>query len=230
MTTYDALQPSKLGTKEHWDNVYQQELENFEEIGDEGEIWSAVMRSWFHFVPLLMGEVRFGEDSVEKMVDWVSEHVPPSNNASILEVGSGNGTLLFGLLEASYDPATLYGIDYSAGAVKLAAGIAESRGASRITFSECDFLNEDPILPKNVDSSAEGIQVWDLLLDKGTYDAIALGEKNEQGYSPAVKYPNRVSRLLKPGGFFLITSCNFTEEELKVNFSTEDTGLIYQYA
>ncbi|PPQ83452.1 hypothetical protein CVT25_007043 [Psilocybe cyanescens] len=207
MSTWDALQPSKLGTKEYWDNVYQQELENFEEIGDEGEIW-------------------FGEDSVEKMVEWVVNNVPPSNNASILEVGSGNGTLLFGLLDAGYEPSTLYGIDYSAGAVKLAIGIAETRGGSAITFAGCDFLNEDPVSPKNSNSSG-GTQVWDILLDKGTYDAIALGKKDEDGHSPAAKYPNRVSRLLKPGGLFLITSCNFTEDELKTNFATNDTGLIY---
>jgi hypothetical protein len=34
-----AFQPSKLGTKEHWDGVYNEEMKIFEEIGDEGEIW-----------------------------------------------------------------------------------------------------------------------------------------------------------------------------------------------
>jgi hypothetical protein len=35
-----ALAPSKLGTKEHWDGVYEREVNMFKEIGDEGEVWS----------------------------------------------------------------------------------------------------------------------------------------------------------------------------------------------
>jgi len=187
------------------------------------------------------------------MVDWAIEHVPPSSNASILEVGSGNGTLLFGLFDSGYGPSTLHGIDYSPGAVKLSIEIAKSRGGSAITFSECDFLNNDPQTPQNI-QPGEGrneFEVWDLLLDKGTYDAIALGEKDEKGGSPVAKYPSRVTRLLRPGGYFLITcecplcplaarityniinfgkACNFTEDELKTNFETEDTDLVYQLA
>jgi len=201
-----VLQPSKLGTKEHWDNAYEEELENFEEIGDEGEIW-------------------FGVESLEKMVEWALVHVPPSSGVSILEVGSGNGTLLFGLVDAGYDPSKLYGIDYSAGAIKLSTGIAKTRGGSAITFSECDFLKDDPPAPEGHEDGRT--DVWDLLLDKGTYDAIALGGKDELGNSPAVNYPSRVARLLKPGGLFLITSCNFTGEELQTSFIAHDTGLIY---
>ncbi|CAA7266967.1 unnamed protein product [Cyclocybe aegerita] len=204
------LHPSKLGTKEHWDDVYEEELRTFEEIGEEGEIW-------------------FGEESIEKMVEWSLENFPPAPDRSILEVGSGNGTLLFGLLEAGYDPKMLHGIDYSAGAVTLAKGIAakKERGLE-ITFTRCDFLQEDPQRPGIRSADTISTEVWDFLMDKGTYDAIALGQRDENGNSPAVHYPGRVSRLLKSGGFFLITSCNFTEEELKANFTGDSgAGLIY---
>ncbi|TFK33234.1 S-adenosyl-L-methionine-dependent methyltransferase, partial [Crucibulum laeve] len=206
MNTAD-LQPSKLGTKEHWDNVYGEELANFEEIGDEGEIW-------------------FGIEVLEKMIEWVEEYAPASSAPSILEVGSGNGTLLFGLLDAGYDASLLLGIDYSTDAVNLAKRVATTRGGDGISFYESDFLNNDPPKLERMDSQ-EGIAVWDLLLDKGTYDAIALGEKEETGKSPAERYPARVARLLKQGGRFLITSCNFTEDELKASFATPETGLIY---
>ncbi|PPR00884.1 hypothetical protein CVT24_000369 [Panaeolus cyanescens] len=198
------LPPSKLGTKDYWDSVYEEEVKNFEEIGEEGEIW-------------------FGIESVEKMVEWVEEHLSPDSKPLTLELGSGNGTLLFGLLDAGYDPSTLHGIDYSAGAVKLAREIAETRQGSEITFHECDFLSQDPPNP----SRDHGPAVWDLVLDKGTYDAIALGPKDSEGHSPAKHYPERLARLLKPGGYFLITSCNFTEDELKVAFGKPELGLEY---
>lgn len=137
------------------------------------------------------------------MVEWALDNVPPSTKASILEVGSGNGTLLFGLLEAGYAASTLHGIDYSAGAVSLSKEIAKTRGGADIIFTECDFLNDDPQTPQT--RPQDRTDVWDLLLDKGTYDAIALGEKDEQGNLPTVRYPGRVTRLLKPGGYFLIT-------------------------
>ncbi|KAI0044046.1 S-adenosyl-L-methionine-dependent methyltransferase [Auriscalpium vulgare] len=199
------LEPSRLGTKAHWDSVYEQEVANFEDTGDEGEIW-------------------FGEDSVEKMVDWALENISPASDLSILEVGSGNGTLLFALAEAGYNVSCLAGIDYSADAVKLAQMIASTRGGEKITFSQCDFLADLPAPPL---AKTESVGSWDLLLDKGTYDAIALGEKDAEGRSPATPYPERAARLLKDGGFFLITSCNFTEEELKAAFATPLTGLKY---
>ncbi|KAJ7761898.1 S-adenosyl-L-methionine-dependent methyltransferase [Mycena maculata] len=204
MSTSD-LQPSKLGSKEHWDQVYENELENFQEHGDEGEIW-------------------FGVESVDKMVKWALEHVPPSQNPCTLEVGSGNGTLLFALVDAGYDGSRLCGIDYSADAVKLARAIAATTDAGdSVTFAECDFLTGDP--PRI--SPDTQLDVWDLILDKGTFDAIALGEKEEGGKSPAARYPGRAARLLKPGGSFLITSCNFTEDELQASFETPETGLKY---
>ncbi|KAK2463429.1 hypothetical protein APHAL10511_004515 [Amanita phalloides] len=192
------LQPSKLGTKEYWDNVYEEELVNFEELGDEGEIW-------------------FGIETVEKMVDWTRTSAPHSCRPSIIEIGSGNGTLLFALAEAGYPPSTLTGIDYSADAVNLAKAISKERDIKGITFMENDFLKDDLHLHNT----------WDIVLDKGTYDAIALGPKDEHGHSPAAFYPTRLVKLLKPGSYFLITSCNFTENELKSTFVTAETGLEY---
>ncbi|TBU26231.1 S-adenosyl-L-methionine-dependent methyltransferase [Dichomitus squalens] len=221
------LQPSKLGTKEHWDNVYSSELTNFEEIGDEGEVW-------------------FGEDSVEKMVDWALENVSPESSPFILEVGAGNGNLLFALCEAGYDPNKILGVDYSPDAIKLAQAIASTRATSRadgdeedeeavsalkdadkITFAVCDFLQDDVVPLEGMVPEQHSVAVWDLVLDKGTFDAIALAEMDEGGRTPADGYPARIGRVVKPNGFFLITSCNFTEEELKAKFANAETGLQY---
>ncbi|KZT29982.1 S-adenosyl-L-methionine-dependent methyltransferase [Neolentinus lepideus HHB14362 ss-1] len=208
------LKPSKLGTKEHWDHVYEEELANFEESGDEGEIW-------------------FGEESIEKMVDWVVEHIPPTQEPSILEVGSGNGTLIVSLVESGYNAAKISGIDYSPDAIKLSQAIASAKEMSAVSFHQCDFLSDSEVLPRPDGPDGQ----WDLLLDKGTFDAIALMENRPDGSVPRSEYPKRVAKLLKPGGHFLITcklvlsvfstSCNFTDDELKAEFLTPDTGLEY---
>ena len=149
---------------------------------------------------------RFGLESVEKMVDWVADHYPISNEStkspSILEIGCGNGALLFAIHEAGYDPRGMHGIDYSEGAISLAKSIAsekDTEGTASIHFTTHDFLKED--LPRD-DTTSDG---WDLILDKGTFDAISLGTKDENGRAPHWTYPQRLSALMKPGGRFLIT-------------------------
>ncbi|GJE88611.1 S-adenosyl-L-methionine-dependent methyltransferase [Phanerochaete sordida] len=205
MSSTSELNPSKLGTKQHWDNVYAAELTNFEDIGDEGEIW-------------------FGEDSIEKMLDWVQDYASNDPAPFILEVGAGNGTLLFALHEAGYDDNRILGVDYSEDAVKLARAIGERRGegCENITFETCDFLNDVPAPLPDMDQPE-----WDIVLDKGTFDAIALAEKDSEGRSPADGYPLRIGQVVRPGGYFLITSCNFTEDELKAKFGAPETGLKY---
>lgn len=163
---------------------------------------------------------------MEKMVDWTLENVPTDSAPAILEVGAGNGNLLFALNEAGYAPGRICGIDYSADAVRLAQSIAKAKSAvlaeegdeedevgpalkdaDKITFTVCDFLHDD-VTPLSATRTAEdstSASVWDLVLDKGTFDAIALAEKDESGHAPAEGYPARIGRAVKPGGHFLIT-------------------------
>jgi EEF1A lysine methyltransferase 2 len=186
---------------------------------------------------------RFGEDTVEKMVDWAVENIPPSTQPYILEIGAGNATLLFALIEAGYAADHAAAIDYSADAVQLAKAVAAQRDLETVLIVECDFLASAP-LPFRCKGQEDA--TWDLLLDKGTYDAISLGEKDQHGRSPAATYPARAASLLRPGGFFLITcapefkftfncssdfpaACNFTEDELIKNFVAPETDLVYQY-
>ena len=137
------------------------------------------------------------------MVDWACKYIPPTSAPWILEVGSGNGTMLLALVDAEYPPTRLCGIDYSAGSIKLARSVASTRGGDKISFHLCDFLKEDPskLPPMLQQTNAD----WDLILDKGTFDAIALMEKDNNGVAPANGYPPKITGLLKPGGYFLIT-------------------------
>ena len=152
------------------------------------------------------------------MVEWTLENVPITSQPQILEIGSGNGTLLFALHEAGYAASHLTGIDYSPDAVKLAHMVARSQNSEQVTFHVCDFISElPPPQPQpqqappaashtpsgQLDADVQGS--WDLLLDKGTYDAIALGEKDESGRCPVAVYPVRASKLLRENGYFLIS-------------------------
>ncbi|CAE6518658.1 unnamed protein product [Rhizoctonia solani] len=202
MTT--ELNPSKLGKREYWDNVYLTEVENFETNGDEGEVW-------------------FGEETVDKMLEWTLENCPASSNPYILDIGTGNGIMTVTLAENGYDPGHLVGLDYSEPSIKLARAVANGRGHSSIRYIVSDFINGTA--PEPVEGGSGG--KWDLLLDKGTYDAIALSGKSDDGKTIVSRYPPKVAEALKPGSMFLITSCNFTEAELKEAFSAPELRLTY---
>ena len=51
-----------------------------------------------------------------------------------------------------------------------------------------------------------------ICIDKGTFDAISLNPDN--AIEKRKQYVESLSRVLKVKGFFLITSCNWTKEEL----------------
>jgi len=144
--------------------------------------------------------------------DGALTHVPLIARPNLLDVGAGNG-LLPSMVEAGYDPSRLTGIDYSQFSVDLCTAIAKRRNGAEdeekhacenATFAVCDFLDpESPVPPPSKESTSDG--VWDLVLDKGTLDAISLMDRDEQGVAPLERYVPRVVRLLRPGGYFLIT-------------------------
>jgi hypothetical protein len=181
---------------------------------------------------------RFGETSVTKMRNWAHKHLPLGPNPlRILECGSGNGTLLLSFLTSpSSSPAAklhLTGIDYSAGAATLAKSVEAARRAS---LEEDIDEDEEVINDVDTDWRVEDLlrhdfmgETWDLVMDKGTFDALALSnekveEENGKARLPSLVYPERVSKLVKEGGFFLITSCNFTEEEIRKRYTREGLG------
>lgn len=51
----EFITESELGTKQYWDQFYDEELTNFIDFGDSGETW-------------------FGTRNTRKIIDWVSEN------------------------------------------------------------------------------------------------------------------------------------------------------------
>ncbi|XP_053165514.1 EEF1A lysine methyltransferase 2 isoform X2 [Hemicordylus capensis] len=179
----EDFEPSALGTKEHWDAVYEQELQFFKESGDAGEIW-------------------FGEESMARLIRWIEKQKIPLNS-SVLDIGTGNGVLLVELAKSGYT--NLTGIDYSPSAIELSKSIMEKDGLSHIKLQVEDIL--DP---------SDELSGFQICIDKGTFDAISLNPDNAA--EKRKQYVKALYKVLRPRGFFLITSCNWTREELLEEF------------
>lgn len=217
------LDPSVLGTRAYWDDVYAREVRNFAaHAADEGEVW-------------------FGEESEDRIVEYLDRHFRSDRSSShsdesesgaelgteqlrVLDLGTGNGHLLFTLHEQGYAHWRLHGIDYSAASVDLARAVARHRGLEQITFAVADFITRPYVYERDHEGGYEHEREhgqeheqdgWDIVLDKGTFDAICLSdERLGDGRTLAQAYPGRVHDLLKPGGTLLVTSCNWTHDEL----------------
>ena len=112
----------------------------------------------------------------------------------------------------------MLGVDYSLKSVEFARriardkGVASGAGEKEVEFRKWDIMTEDPD-SVNDGTSARG---WDVVLDKGTFDAISLSEERDaEGRRICEGYKQRVCPLIREGGIFLVTSCNWTEEELR---------------
>ena len=59
---------------------------------------------------------------------------------------------------------------------------------------------------------------FDVCVDKGTFDAISLNPENTS--EVRTLYVQALRGALKEGGYFVLTSCNWTKEQLLQRFST----------
>jgi EEF1A lysine methyltransferase 2 len=123
----------------------------------------------------------------------------------------------------------MLGIDYSAASIKLARQIERRRAqesaeeevvesSTPISFEEHDILSRNP--PSQMMGSG-----FDVVLDKGTFDAISLSsERDVAGRRICETYGSSVEPLVRDGGLFIITSCNWTENELRAWFEGRDAS------
>ncbi|KAK6203182.1 methyltransferase domain-containing protein [Scheffersomyces amazonensis] len=206
MTEEIRLNSSKLGTKEYWNQFYQVEKKNFETNEDDtGECWFD------------------DSDAESKMISFIIDKLNdqefPFHDEQIkfLDLGTGNGHLLFQLnedLEEEYDGSEKFiftGIDYSPDSVEFAANIAKRKYEDiEFKFEQSDLLkSNDPFIIKGIK--------YNILLDKGTLDAIALNQDPIEEFNGKIGmevYASQIERLMNKDSVLLITSCNFTESEL----------------
>ncbi|KAL5050474.1 methyltransferase domain-containing protein [Aspergillus fruticulosus] len=187
-----------------------------------------------------------GIRSIRKRAKGLSE-AEKKEQPSILDLGTGNGSMLALLRKRGGFAGDMLGVDYSAKSVELARELQftkrhgaylsdsdeeddegswsddggdareEDKGEegeeewNEIRFEECDILNcQEDLQSKKLAWFPYDKGGFDIVLDKGTFDAVSLMvEKSE-----CERYPGIAGGLVRKGGFLFVTSCNWTEEEI----------------
>lgn len=198
-----------------WDYLYSTEITNHTlDPSDEGTIWfddSSAEDKIFSFLDEQICENCILGDGITR------------NNCSFLDLGTGNGHFLFSLRTWNGEDeeelgwgGRMLGVDYSERSVEFAKRIAEDKGFDRgkgVGFKRWDLMSEDPV---GVVLEGHNEKGWDVVLDKGTFDAISLSEqKDSLGRRICEGYKEKVVPLVRIGGILLVTSCNWTEDELR---------------
>ena len=207
-----------------WDNVYSRELLNHaEDEDDEGTVWFSESNAEEAVLKKL---AELHESALLQRCHVAESKSPPSR---FLDLGTGNGHMIFELGEADDEGQRwnggMVGVDYSEGSVQLARRIAEQKhhddqlDASQLRFDCWDLLHDQP-----GDWLAGG---FDVVLDKGTFDAISLMDHSGVSDHPCQVYREKVTPLIKSGGFLFVTSCNWTKQELLQWLAPSEGDLLY---
>lgn len=99
----------------------------------------------------------------------------------------------------------LTGVDYSENAIELASQIAKDQQM------DIDYMVVDLLSSTDVEQRF-GNQHFDIIHDKGTYDAISLHPDNP--HEKRNKYISILHSLATAGGLLILSSCNWTDAEL----------------
>jgi hypothetical protein len=110
------------------------------------------------------------------------------------------------------------GADYSSNSISLCRDIEKKRGVTGIRWEVCDCLVPNPQLGQFalvLDKGVRRLRARTAAHNEQTYDAISLAPAAEQASHPRLQYAAAIAAFLRHDGLFVITSCNWTEEELR---------------
>ncbi|XP_034475918.1 EEF1A lysine methyltransferase 2-like [Drosophila innubila] len=145
-------------------------------------------------------EARIEEDAQLRIIFWLLNHEKTDRKSRVIDLGCGDGKFLIYLGHSKFK--NLTGVDYSTNAIQLARIIANDQSMS------IKYHIEDLTLSK-----APRIGTYNIVHDKGTYDTVSLYPENPD--EKLANYLATVAKLLRnKDSLFIITSCNFTEDEL----------------
>ena len=117
---------------------------------------------------------------------------------------AGNGAMLVTLFRRGFRRIT--GSDYSKASLSLAAAVLQKNDCIGVSLEQDDIT----------DSRLQGH--FDLLLDKGTYDAVGLSAHAEHAKRA---YRKSATSLMQAHSVLVITSCNSTIGELRQDFEED---------
>ncbi|KAI4839402.1 methyltransferase [Plasmodium brasilianum] len=148
------MTPSKLHKLSYWEEVYKNELENYEESNIE-------LEEWF-------------EENCDKIINWIDKNFKEKKSISILDIGCGNGLFLHKLYNRGF--LNLYGFDFSNSAIELAKKWFNINNANNIYVQVLDICNIEKELNKN----SKLMNDYKLLNDKGTFDIFFMNNKQNE--------------------------------------------------
>lgn len=126
-----------------------------------------------------------------------------------MDIGCGNGWTLVQLWKKGF--VDLLGVDYAPSAINLAKAVLAD---NQIDQSNVQLMVSDVLNPE--DNLFEF--KFKLIHDKGTYDAISLDP--EDSLRKRTKYIDNVQKILLDDGHLVLSSCNWTNEELTNHFKS----------
>ncbi|PLN75428.1 methyltransferase domain-domain-containing protein [Aspergillus taichungensis] len=236
--------------------------EDVDDDSDPGTSWFSEYNAPDKVLRFLTGE-EFPLAPVNTKVDTTGGK--GGEQPSILDLGTGNGSMLALLRKRGHFRGEMVGVDYSRASVELARRLqvlrahdayltdSEDEGEGddgeeeekEIRFEEWDILRAEGWALADADNGGGRPRVdwfpysrggFDIVLDKGTFDAVSLSEEvvedaeRKDGTGKTVQrrvcetYPGIARRTVRKGGFLVVTSCNWTEEELVQWFTRETAG------
>ncbi|KAG7228599.1 hypothetical protein INR49_013285 [Caranx melampygus] len=155
------------------------------------------------FGPSILGTKEYWENAYQKELETFKDI------GDVGEIWFGEESMsrvLRWMDKVKYGYRNLTGIDYSPASVELAKNVLQAEDMADVIVKEMDFLN------------CQGeLKDFDICIDKGTFDAISLNPHDtEEGKK---LYVQALKDALKDKGLFVITSCNWTKEQLLDRFS-----------
>ncbi|KAJ8704861.1 hypothetical protein PYW08_012181 [Mythimna loreyi] len=148
------------------------------------------------------GDVWFGEDSANRVIEWIC-NCGADKDTAVIDLGCGNGYTLTELAREGFT--NLLGVDYCQEAITLAEKVSKTE-FPHIKYKVFDITQD----------CVKELGKFGIVHDKGTYDAIGLNPEDPKKCRE--KYIEQVVDMLDDEGLFIITSCNWTEEELIKHF------------
>lgn len=185
-----------------WDDFYGNELKNYEETGDEGEVW-------------------LGKGLTRAIITWLIKKLSNTYKVPvIIDVGCGNSFLISELITRyradlgkprNSSDISIVGLDYSLKAIELSKKILSGKGLDKlVSLHQCDILNYHQV--ETIVEKTKG----DYIIDVGTFDAVCLlaSQSEEELERARTAYLRSIDLLAHDQSVFIIASCNHTEPEL----------------